>query len=248
LNSHDEKYALVTGSSRGIGRGIALALARAGINVAVNYLSDAKAAINMVGEIVRLGKQSFSIQADVRDFDSVKNLIWQAEQKFGRIDVLVNNVGDFIQKPLAQTSVKDWHSMLDSNLNSAFYCCKVALEGMRRRGYGRIINITVANAARRQAYKQVAAYTIAKTGVLILTKSLAVEEAKNGITVNAISPGFIDTGSITLKLKEETKNKIPMRKLGSPQDIANAVLFLISDEAEYITGAEIVVSGGWGLL
>jgi len=247
MNRQREKFALVTGSSRGIGRGIALALAREGFNVAINYLTNEKAAAKVVTEILKLGRQSFSVQADVREFDSVKMLISQVEHKFGHIDVLVNNVGDFILKPLSQISVEDWRAMLDSNLNSTFYCCKIALEGMRRRGHGRIINIAVANASRIQAYKQVAAYTIAKTGVLILTKSLAVEEANNGITINAISPGFFDTGSMAQEVKKDTQDKIPMGRLGNSQDIANAVLYLISDEAEYVTGAEIVVSGGWGI-
>ena len=247
MNQDLERYGLVTGSSRGVGRGIALALAQYGLNVAINFLKNEKAAAGVVADIIKLGRKSIAVQADVGDINSAKKLIAQVEQQFGRLDVLVNNVGEFIMKPLAETTVQDWQTMMDSNLNSTFYCCKFALEGMRQRGYGRIVNIALANASHVQAYKQVAAYAIAKTGVLILTKSLAVEEASHGITVNAVSPGFIDNGSLATEVKSDMKNQVPMGFLGSPQDIANAVLYLISEKAKYVTGTEIVVSGGWGL-
>lgn len=247
MNSNPERFALVTGSSRGIGRGIALALAQSDIHVAVNYLSNEKAALEVVSKIEKLGQTSFAVQADLRNANSVKELIEQVKQQFGRIDILVNNVGDFLMRPLAQMSIDDWRAMMDSNLNSTFFCCKYALEGMRRKGYGRIVNIALANASQVKAYKQVAAYAIAKTGVLILTKSLAIEEAKYGITVNAVSPGFVDNGSLSKEVRSDMQKQVPMGNLGVPQDIANAVIYLISEKAKYVTGAEIVVSGGWGL-
>ena len=239
-----EKFALVTGASRGIGRGIALALAHRGYHVAINFLQDEKAASQVLEEIKNYQVESLSVCADVSKAKSAQDLIEKVQQHFGRLDVLVNNVGDFIIKPLSELTVRNWQMLLNSNLSSTFYCSKFALVGMRARGYGRIVNIALANASRVQAYKHIAAYAIAKTGVLILTKSLAVEEAANGITVNAVSPGFIDNGSTA---DEDILKKIPMRTFGNPQDVANAVLFLISDQAKYITGAEIVVSGGWGI-
>jgi len=137
--------------------------------------------------------------------------------------------------------------MLDSNLNATFYCCQSALEVMRKQRSGCIVNIGVAPAERVQAFHQVAAYTIAKTGVLILTKSLAREEMKNGIRVNSVSPGLIDNGSIPEEELKEMAKTIPAGRVGSPADVAKTVLFLASDDAAYITGENIIVSGGWGI-
>ncbi len=240
------KTALVTGGSRGLGREVAIFLGKMGVNVAVNYLQDEIAARNVVSEIEKNTKAA-AIQADVREWEQVEKLANQVFSRFGSIDILINNVGDFVESSLLEMDIKEWHNMMDSNLHSAFYCSKAVVPVMQKGKFGRIVNIALANANRVHAYHTVAAYAIAKTGVLILTKSLAVEVAALGITVNAISPGLMDNNSLSQNKINALLPKIPLGKLGTGKDIAGAIGYLLSDEAAYITGTEIIVSGGWGL-
>ena len=240
--------ALITGSSRGIGRAITLALAQTGYNIAINYLKNEDAAIKVQKEVSHFGIKSRIFQADVRKADSVEQLISSVEREFGGLEILINNVGDFIQKSLSDLSVVEWNNMLASNLSSVFYCCKSVLEGMKQRNFGRIINIALAGVSHIQAYQKITAYAIAKTGVLILTKSLAIETAKYGITVNAISPGHIKKEDVADNLiQNRYLEQIPAGHLGSAEDVANAVLYLVGDKAKYVTGTNIIVSGGWGI-
>lgn len=241
------KTALVTGGSRGLGKDVALFLGKLGANVAVNYLQDKDAAEKVVARIKETGADAEGIQADVRDWEQVEKLVTGTVDRFGSIDLLINNVGDFITSSLLKMDIKDWHNMLDSNLHSAFYCSRAVIPLMQKRKFGRIVNIALASANPIHAYKTVAAYAIAKTGVLILTKSLAVEVAPFGITVNAVSPGLMDNGSLTPGRIDSIAPKIPLGKPGTSKDIAGAIGYLVSDEAAYVTGTEIIVSGGWGL-
>jgi len=178
------RVALVTGASRGIGKGIALALAEHGADVAVNYRSDREAAEATVAEVRGRGRNARALQADVAKAEEAARLLEQAEECLGPVDVLVNNVGDFFFKPLAAMAVEEWHQVLDSNLSSAFYLCHHAIPRMRARGHGRIVNIGLSPVHLVRGAANVAAYSIAKTGVVILTRSLAAEESAYGITVN----------------------------------------------------------------
>ena len=243
----DGRVAVVTGSAAGLGRGIALALAECGAEVVINYRRSESAARDTVRLIRSRKCRAVSVQADVSNWTEVRALFSDLSKKYGKIDILINNVGELIKKPLSHTTVDEWHSMMSSNLNSTFFCCKAVLPLMYQSGYGRIINIALAGAERVRAYKMVTAYAIAKTGVLILTKSLAVEHAASGITVNAISPGLMDNGKLVDEERTEQSRMVPAKKLGSPDDIAAAIRFLVSEKAAYITGTNIVVSGGWGL-
>jgi 3-oxoacyl-[acyl-carrier protein] reductase len=238
------KVALVTGSSRGIGRVIALTLAAKGCSVAVNYLSNAWAADQVVEKIKALGRSVKSFQCDVSNFADVEKMITDVKSEFGRIDILVNNVGPFLYKTLFETTIQDWHQILNSDLNSVFYCCKQVVPIMREQKSGVIVNIGGPNAERTQGYVRTCAYSVAKTGVVVLSKSLAKEEGPHGIRVNVINPGFIETESSTEETKKDSSKSVPLKRLGKPEDIANAVAFLASEEANYITGSVLDVHGG----
>ncbi len=238
---------VITGGHSGLGKAMTIDLAGQGADLIILYRKNHSAA----KEIKKIGKEQQgsiqTLQTDVTDYKKVLASFDEIMKKHPRIDALINCVGDFINLPLDQTGVDDWHRMLNSNLNSVFYCCKSVLPTMRKQKHGRIINLGVANADRIQAYSNVVPYAIAKTGVLILTKSLAQEQARYGITVNAISPGLFDNEKISDHEIIEQGKKIPIGKVGTGKDLLGALNFLLSDEAEYVTGCNIVVSGGWGL-
>ncbi|GGQ67944.1 SDR family NAD(P)-dependent oxidoreductase [Couchioplanes azureus] len=237
--------ALVTGGSRGIGRAISRKLAGTGMTVAVNYRSDRAAAAELVEAIVAGGGAASAHRADVRGPEGVGALVRQVEDAYGHIDVLVSNVGEFSLSAVAATSDQLWHDVLESNLGSAFYACKAVLPGMRRRGFGRIVTIGLSPVHQVRGAPNLAPYAIAKTGVVILTKSLAVEEAARGITVNCVSPGLIDNGFLPPEQEEWMRKRVPSGRLGRPEEVADAVEFLVSERAGYISGANLAVSGAW---
>lgn len=239
-----DKVALVTGSSRGIGRTIALKLAEQGCSVVINYLSDDRAADEVVKQITKMGGKAVSIQCDVSNFAHVEEMINKVKDRFGKLDILVNNVGPFLYKTIFDTTIQEWHQMMNSDLNSVFYCCKMVVPLMREQKSGVIINIGGPNAERTQGYLHTCAYAVAKTGVVVFSKSLAKEEANHGIRVNVVSPGLIETEAYTEKMKIDMSGQVPLKRLGKPEDIANAVAFVASDEASYITGAVLNVHGG----
>jgi 3-oxoacyl-[acyl-carrier protein] reductase len=238
------KIVLVTGSSRGIGRAIALRLAQDGCSLVINYKSNSWAADQVVEMISKTGRRAASFQCDVSNFAGVEEMIKKVKSEFGRIDILVNNVGPFLYKTIFDTTIQEWHEILNSNLNSVFYCCKAVVPMMREQRSGVIINIGAPNAERTQGYLKNCAYAVAKTGVVVFSKSLAKEEAGNGIRINVINPGFIETENYTEEMKKEMPQQVPMKRLGKPEDIANAVAFLASDEASYINGTVLNVHGG----
>jgi 3-oxoacyl-[acyl-carrier protein] reductase len=238
------KVALVTGSSRGIGRVIALKLAEEGCSLGINYLSDSSAADQVVELVTETGAKALSLQYDVSNFADAGEMIKKAKSEFGRIDILVNNVGPFLYKAIFDTTIQEWHQIMNSNLNSVFYCCKAVVPMMREQRSGVIINIGAPNAERTQGYVRTCAYAVAKTGVVVFSKSLAKEEAPHGIRVNVINPGFIETEAYTQEEKSEMPQSVPLKRLGKPEEIANAVAFLASDEASYITGSVLNVHGG----
>jgi 3-oxoacyl-[acyl-carrier protein] reductase len=239
-----DKVALVTGSSRGIGREIALKLAEKGCSLVVNYLSNGWAADQVVEKITSMGRKAVSVQSDVSNFADVEELVKKVKSEFGRLDILVNNVGPFLYKTIFETTIGQWHQIMNSNLNSVFYCCKVVVPIMREKGSGVIINIGGPNAERTQGYVRTCAYAVAKTGVVVFSKSLAKEEAQNGIRVNVVNPGFIETEAYTEEMKKDMPRQVPLKRLGKPEEIASAVAFLASDEASYITGSVLNVHGG----
>lgn len=239
-----ERVAIVTGSGKGIGRGIAERLAREGYIVVVNYRSDADAAQDALNAIQTISPQSIAVQADVATPEGAQSLISQAQEKFGRLDVLVNNAGPFLVKSLYDTSVEEWQEILNGNLSSAFYCTKFALPIMREQMRGHIINLGSLNSENARGAPTTTAYNVAKTGLVVLSKSVARNEARFGIRCNHVNPGFIETYATTDSDRRELPSIIPLGALGKVDDISNLVAYLLSDEASYITGAVINVHGG----
>lgn len=233
--------ALVTGSAKGIGKAIVLALANQGYDVAVHYRSSFSEANAVVTEARKMAVQAFAFQADVTKQNEAEQLVQAVQQQFGRLDVLVNNVGDYHKSALAEVNAEDWHAMFNSNLHSVFYTCQKALSFMREQGRGRIINLGFAGAEHLVARPINTAYAIAKTGVILYSKALAKSEAANGITVNVISPGVMENS--------ETKpiETVPAGRVGAMHELTSAVRYLLSDEASYITGVTLEVAGGWHL-
>ncbi|MGI6278322.1 MAG: SDR family NAD(P)-dependent oxidoreductase [Patescibacteria group bacterium] len=245
------KTALVTGASRGIGRGVALCLAKQGVDVAVNYYSSEEEAQEVVSEVKRLGRKSIAIKADVSKKDQVEAMVGKMVQEFGRLDILVNNAGVLNYKTLDQMTEKDWDWVIDVNLKGQFLCVKAVVPQMEKNGWGRIINIaSVASGGVGVGYPALAHYCASKGGVVALTEGLAIELGVKGITVNAIAPGSIET-DMTKEVTEDEKVKqgllarLPIKRIGQPEDIGAAAVFLASEEAGYMTGSVVYVDGGW---
>ncbi|MDE1848481.1 MAG: SDR family oxidoreductase [Nanoarchaeota archaeon] len=237
------RVAVVTGSSRGMGEGIAIELAKAGADVVV---SDIIPGENTVKKIKSLKRDAVYIRSDVSDEKEVINLINKTMEKFGKIDILVNNAGIYKASPTANVSGEEWEKMIHVDLRGVFLCSREALKYMKRGGS--IINIS--SIAGISGFSNSAAYCAAKGGVRALTKSLAVEFGKKGIRVNSIHPGVINTPMTrdllkNKKMLKEQIAKIPLNRIGEPADIGGPVVFLASDASSYITGEELVVDGGW---
>jgi 3-oxoacyl-[acyl-carrier protein] reductase len=239
------KVALVTGGGAGIGKAISLALGKAGAAVMIDYLARKELADSVAKEIHSLGGKSRTVRADVSLPRGARTAVEAAIRSFGRLDVLVNNVGSFLHKPILAVRPEEWCGIIQNNLNSVFYCSSQAIPHMRKQGWGRIVNIGVAGCDDIRAFPNTTAYNIAKTGILILSKSLAREVAPFGITVNVVAPGMVDTGVLSKPAMKKLAERIPMKRAASPQEVARAVAFLISDDASYITGSCITISGGW---
>jgi 3-oxoacyl-[acyl-carrier protein] reductase len=242
-----EKVAVVTGASQGIGRDTALALAEAGAKVAVAARNEEKLA-SLVTEIETAGGTAFAIKMDVADAEQVKTGFKQVVEKFGRLDILVNNAAITRDGLAMRMKPDDWEAVLKTNLTGAHLCIQQALATMMRARTGRIINISSIVAQSGNAGQ--ANYVAAKAGLIGLTKAIAIEIASRNITVNAVAPGFIETPMTDVlpdKVKEELKTRIPLGRMGSPREIAAAIVFLASDEAAYITGHVLNVNGGMHL-
>ena len=241
----DGKTALVTGASRGIGRAIALCLAAEGARVAINYAGNVKAAEEVKASVEAAGGTAILCQADIADSAAVEAMIADVVKEFGAIDILVNNAGITRDTLLMRMKDEDFAKVLDTNLKGVFYCTKAVSKLMMKKRSGRIVNMAsvvglVGNAGQTN-------YAAAKAGVIGFSKSAAKELASRGITVNAVAPGFIGT-DMTADLPESVKEKalsdIPLGRAGQPEDVANAVLFLASEQASYITGQVVHVDGG----
>lgn len=235
----NKRIALVTGGSRRMGREIALHLAKGGAGVAVHYFRHKTDAEKIVGEIRKKGGMSAAFGADLTEEKQAGGLIRKVEREFGRLDILVNNFGPFLQKPWEKVTRKEWISTLEGNLMSAFYCMKAALPGLRKRRWGRVINIGYSRAEHLAAFPNILPYAVAKTGLLLMTRTAAVSEAEYGITVNMVSPGLIKGGVMP------SVKSLPESRLGEFKDVAEAVAFLVSEGAGRITGTNLVVAGTW---
>lgn len=231
--------AIVTGSAKRTGRAIAVALADAGHDVAVHYNHSADAAEEVSSQIRKIGRGSIAVKADLTSYNETKSMMGQVAKEFGRIDILINNVGNFIFKDMDEYTVEEWHHLLDTTLNSTYHCCKAVLPIMREQKSGIIINMGDSQCDRIQSSVKVTPYMIGKTGCLILTQTLAKIEAKHGIRVNMVSPGVLENSVV------KPKDDVPAGRWAKYEDITNAILFLLKEESDYITGANIKVSGGW---
>ena len=242
-----DKVALITGASQGIGRDTALALAEAGAKVAVAARNEDKLA-SLVAEIEAAGGAAFAVKMDVAEAEQVKAGFKLVLEKFGKLDILVNNAAITRDGLAMRMKPEDWEAVLKTNLTGAHLCAQQALATMMRARAGRIINISSVVAQSGNAGQ--ANYVAAKAGLIGLTKAIAIEIASRNITVNAVAPGFIETPMTDVlpdKVKEELKTRIPLGRMGTPREIASAIVFLASDEAGYITGHVLNVNGGMHL-
>ena len=241
----DKRVALVTGAGRGIGRAIALALAKNGCSVAVNYSRSEGPANEVVAEIRALGRDAVAVKANVSDAAEVKKMFKTVTEQLGAVNILVCNAGITKDNLLMRMKEAEWNDVIDTDLSSLFYCAKEAVRPMLKGRWGRIIAITSVNALRGSAGQ--CNYAAAKAGMIGFIKSLAREVAAKGITANAIAPGFIET-DMTAVLSDELKEKfvesIPAGRSGTPQDVAGLAAFLASENASYIQGQIIAVDGG----
>ncbi|MBO8171067.1 MAG: 3-oxoacyl-[acyl-carrier-protein] reductase [Bacillaceae bacterium] len=241
----ENKVAVVTGGSRGIGRETVLELAEAGADVVINYAGNEQAALEVAEEVKKRGRKAITVKADVSSSEEAGQLIKQALDQFGKIDILVNNAGITRDNLLMRMKEEEWDDVINTNLKGVYNCIKAVTRPMMKQRSGRIINVSSVVGVMGNAGQ--ANYVAAKAGVIGLTKSVARELASRGITVNAVAPGFIET-DMTEKLQEEAKDQlmaqIPLNRLGTPRDVAHVIAFLASDASSYMTGQTLHVDGG----
>lgn len=243
------KKALVTGGSRGIGRGIVLALAKQGADIAVNYHSRPEEAQQVIEEVKALGREAFAIQADVSQASQVQAMFEQVKTKWGKLDILVNNAGILKSAAFEEITEADWDAIMAVNLKGQFLCAHEAVKLMAKGA--KIINLaSIASGGVGIGFSHIAHYTASKGGVVALTENMAVDLGAKGINVNAIAPGVIESDMTKDMLKDEKQlqgllMRVPKGRVGKPEDIGAAAAFLASDEADYITGTVLYVDGGW---
>lgn len=240
----DNKTALVTGASRGIGRAIAIELAREGAKVAVNYQSNDEKAKEVAYDIAKFGGACVLAKANLSDPKEARAMVKRIAEQFGHLDVLVNNAGITRDKMLAKMTDEDWLEVIQTNLNSVFYCTSAAIPIMTAQSYGRVINIGSMN-GQTGAIGQ-ANYSASKGGIIAFTRTAALELARSNITVNVIAPGFTETdmfAKVPANMQAQIRGKIPLNRFAQPEEIAKAVIYLVAD-GDYITGQQININGG----
>ncbi|OGO01500.1 MAG: hypothetical protein A2Y59_02405 [Chloroflexi bacterium RBG_13_52_14] len=242
----EDRVVIVTGGGRGIGQGICFRFADEGAKVAIFDVMPAEAR-EVAKEIVKSGGTALALKVDVTKVSEIEKAVKEVVSKFGKVDILVNNAGITRQCKVADMTDEIWDSVVDVNLKGVFLCCRAVIPHMKAQKYGKIVSIASILAQRGGAYY--AHYGATKAGVVSFTQSLAIELGRHNINVNAIGPGIIDTpmaaGDVKSELQQSLIKRIPLRRIGTPRDIANAALFLASDEAAYITGQCLYVCGGW---
>jgi 3-oxoacyl-[acyl-carrier protein] reductase len=241
------RVALITGGAKGIGRAIGVALAEDGWSVAFCYRTSIAEAKETQDALVARGAEVLAERADVSDPEQCRKLVEKVHERFGRIDALVNAAGPYTRTPLFEQSIESWHEMFDNNLHPVFYMSRLVAPMMIAQKWGRIVNFSMANADHMVAQPMVTAHYIAKSGILILTRTFAKLLAPHDITVNAISPGFIASGSAPDEELEKMVKTIPAGYVGALADTVAAARFLLSEGARYVNGGNLHVSGGWGV-
>jgi 3-oxoacyl-[acyl-carrier protein] reductase len=238
---------LVTGSGRGLGAALARAAGAEKARVVVNCRSNVKVADGVVADVQKAGGQAVALRADVSSFPEARVLVEQAIARFGRVDVLVNTVGGFNWNPLVEVAPVEWRRIVATNLDSVYNMCHLVVPHMREKRFGRIVNFAAVGAAATQGEPQMAAYSAAKAGVVALSRSLALEEARCGITVNVVAPGLLrdESGADGAAAADAALGeRVPVGHAGRSQDVVRAVLFFASPEADFVTGQVIEVAGG----
>ena len=242
------RFALVTGASKGIGKASAFRLGEHGVNVAVNYNRSQSEAEDTVERLTQLGVQAFTIKGDVGNLDEVSSMVDEVTERFGQIDILVNNAGIISDSLLIRMSDKAWEDVINTNLNGTFFCARAVLRGMIRRRWGRIINIGSVVGIRGNIGQ--VNYSASKAGIIGFTKALAKEVASRGITVNTVTPGYINTDTVDV-LPQATKDRImtwiPQGHFGEVDDVAHMVAFIASEKARYMTGQIVSIDGGMAI-
>jgi 3-oxoacyl-[acyl-carrier protein] reductase len=242
------RVALVTGGSRGIGRGIAMKLAEDGARVAIAYRTNKAAAQAALRQMQAMSTECVAVETDINEQGRAEQLIDTVCERFGRLDVLVNNVGEFRWGTLTDSSAGEWRGIFESNVMTVFLMCRAALPHMRKARWGRIINLGAVGAERAFGQAKISAYAGAKAAVVAISRSLALEEAKSGVTVNVVNPSSMDEKDLTLEEARKLRDaRFPIGRPPTVEDVAAAVSFFASEEAEYITGQVVNVSGGWML-
>ncbi|MEO1430725.1 MAG: bifunctional dihydropteridine reductase/dihydrofolate reductase TmpR [Cyanobacteria bacterium J06632_19] len=241
------KKALVTGSSGGIGKAIALDIASKGFDVAFHYNSSEEAAKQNCEEAEALGVKAIALQADITKPLEAQSLVEKAAAELGGLSVIVNNVGNYSSTPTSKISIEEWSSTIDSNLNTTFYVTRAAIPHLKSAGWGRIVNIGAASAQNVTARGSNTVYIISKTGIIIYTKSLAKELIENNITANVVSPGIAENSFEYEDDYKDAMPKLPANRPAKLSEVAHAAWYFINPESEYITGQVLEVSGGWCL-
>jgi len=241
------RVALITGGAKGIGRAVALDLAARGWAVAICYRTSAQEAANVIEAVQQTGSQGIAVECDVSKQAAAVSLIAHVQEEYGRIDALINGAGPYHRVSLLKETNDGWHSMFDNNLHPVFYLTQAVIPVMKMHQWGRIVSFSMANAEQLIAQPQLAAHYITKVGLLALSRSFAKLIAPDGITMNCISPGFIDSGSAPKDELDKMVKFIPAGYIGTVDDAVGAVRYLLSDAARYVNGANIQLSGAWGV-